>query len=144
MSLNIFNGFINMIRLRFEEEEETEFNAVEELIKLLDRFKETPKQKLVLSQIISYYIFVDLNLQKACEYTIKFYEIPGEQNCLEVIEFTLISVLPNYISNFNFVSHQRLDNLYVVDIILLYLSRRKLLNEITLQYTLKRGKNEIK
>lgn len=84
MKLNVFNAHVNSIRLTYQENAE-QFN-VSTLEKLLDTFVEAPNRKIVFAQIISYYLFINENLEAACNNVIKYLDIGGPRKSLEVSE----------------------------------------------------------
>lgn len=74
---------MNSMRIDFLEKKE-DSNVVERLEKMLDIFSEAARQEIIISQLISYYVFVTGDIEKACEYMLKYYRKKSSGRYLEV------------------------------------------------------------
>ena len=86
-ALNVFNAHINFARNCYAKNP-LDFN-IDELKSILDIFREAPKRKIIFSQIISYFVFVELNPKEACENLQNYLKEGGARNSLEVSTYYL-------------------------------------------------------
>lgn len=62
----------------------TKFNGVQALEILLEKYQEKKRHAILYSQMVSYYMFIKLDVVKACESAIKFFSLNTDSSCMQV------------------------------------------------------------
>lgn len=72
-----------MILLEFLENGKN-FDTIKALTEMLNKFHESHKQDIILTQIISFYTFVNFNMNNIYKYTIEYFKTRGQVNYIQV------------------------------------------------------------